>query len=478
MTTFAELGVSPDLADALTRLGLTTPTAVQAASVPAALEGRDVAAQAPTGSGKTLAFGLPVLARSGHGTPRRPSTLILSPTRELATQIMDALTPLAGRDGLRFTAIFGGVGARPQIQALRRGVDVVVGCPGRLEDLIAQGALDLSQVSIAVVDEADRMADVGFLPAVKRLLDGTRRDRQTLLFSATLGGPVGSLIQRYQNDPVRSEIATAPGKPNNARHLGVAVEQSDRTATTAEAIRATGTAIVFCRTRHRADRVARQLDRQGIKAAAIHGGRSQGQRTRALDGLHAGRIQALVATDVAARGIHVDDLSCVVHYDPPGDPETYVHRSGRTGRAGAGGVVLNLVDHGDLGRRGELRNSPAPRDLRIEMVRAEGLGTTLARVLTTTHDVPEPEPTMSNGDDSVDGELVGVIKFFHRRRGFGFISADGTEDVFVHQSQLVEADGRVPREGDRVRFVVGSGPKGPQAMNVELLEARVPVSVG
>jgi superfamily II DNA/RNA helicase/cold shock CspA family protein len=470
MTTFADLGVPSHLSDALARQGITTPTPVQAAAVPGALAGRDVAAQAPTGSGKTLAFGLPVLARTGHGTARRPATLVLVPTRELATQIVDALRPLAEADGIRLAAIFGGVGIQPQRQALRRGVDVVVGCPGRLEDLIAQGDLKLDQVRLAVVDEADRMADVGFLPAVRRLLGATPSDRQTLLFSATLGGPVGKLVADHQRDPERHDVAATPGQRNRARHLAMVVAQDERTRWTAEALRAAGTGIVFCRTRHRADRVARQLDRLGVATAAIHGGRTQAQRTKALNALHSGRVQALIATDVAARGIHVDDLALVVHYDPPEDAETYVHRSGRTGRAGAGGVVLNLVEAAAV-RDGRLRRSPAPGDVRIEV-------TTTAMLrddLTAGQSAPaEPVPA-SAGRTAVaatvaDGSIGdGTIKFFHAGRGFGFIERAGGEDLFVHHTQLRN---RAPQElsgGEAVRFRVGDGPRGPMAVEVELV---------
>ena len=372
MTTFADLGVEAALARDLAQQGITEPTPVQAATIPGALDGRDVAAQAPTGSGKTLAFGLPLLMRCGVGAPRRPAGLVLVPTRELATQIVDALRPLAGREGPSIAAIFGGVGMNPQRQKLRKGVDLVVGCPGRIEDLIAQGDLHLGDVRFAVVDEADRMADVGFLPALRRILGATPNNRQTLLFSATLGGPVGQLIDRYQRDPERHDVAALPSQRNLARHLALPIDDTERLHWAAVAVRATGPSIVFCRTRHRADRVARQLSRQGVEALPIHGGRSQNQRTAALRALHEGRIEALVATDVAARGIHVDDLACVVHFDAPEDQETYVHRSGRTGRAGSSGVVLYFVDAGDV-RSGSLRRSPAPKGVEITVTSVDRL---------------------------------------------------------------------------------------------------------
>jgi superfamily II DNA/RNA helicase len=366
-TPFARLGLPAALCAALADAGIDAPFAIQEAALPDALAGRDVCAQAPTGSGKTLAFGLPLLVRSGHGRPGRPASLVVVPTRELADQIVTALAPLARSVDLRLAAVYGGVGFGEQKRALRRGVDVVVGCPGRLEDLIGQGCLDLRDVRLAVLDEADRMADVGFLPAIRRLLDQTARDRQTLLFSATMEAPVTSVVERYQHDPVTHRVDADVDEADNARHLFLAVDSSERVRRTAEAIAQTGTAIVFTRTRHRADRVARQLRNLGVTTDVLHGGRSQGQRNRALDALVGGRVQALVATDVAARGIHVDDLSCVVHFDPPGDAATYTHRSGRTGRAGATGVVLSLVEPADVDRRGRLR-TPATRGVDPEGV--------------------------------------------------------------------------------------------------------------
>jgi len=372
MTTFADLGVSPDLSRRLDAQGLSEPTPVQEATVPALLAGNDVAAEAPTGSGKTLAFGLPLLQRCGVGEARRPAALVLTPTRELATQIVDVLIPLAGRDGPSVAAVFGGVAIGPQIKRLRRGVDLVVGCPGRLEDLVERGDLVLDAVELVVVDEADRMSDVGFLPAIRRLLRQTPKRRQTALFSATLGGPVAALIEDHQRSPRVVRVAAQESEGSGATHVALAVEQLGRTEATADIVSAAGPAIVFCRTRHRADRVARQLARFGVEALPIHGGRSQAQRSKALSALHDGRITALVATDVAARGIHVDDLACVVHYDPAEDPETYVHRSGRTGRAGASGVVVNLVEPSAV-RGGHLRRSPAPKGVHIEVLDVAGL---------------------------------------------------------------------------------------------------------
>jgi superfamily II DNA/RNA helicase len=340
---FAALGVPAGLVTRLAGRGITEPFPIQAATVPDALAGRDVSGRAPTGSGKTLAFGIPLVARVGRARPRRPQGLVLVPTRELAAQVHAELVELAGPSGPSVLAVYGGVGFERQVKALRRGVDVVVACPGRLADLVARGHVLLDDIGIVVLDEADRMADMGFLPEVRRLLDSVRSDRQTLLFSATLDGDVDVLVRRYQRAPVRHELAPEPDGPGS-RHVFWRAERAERLALVAELVGREWPAIVFCRTRHGADRLTRQLRKAGVTAAAIHGDRSQGQRERALAGLASGSVQALVATDVAARGIHVDDVACVVHYDPPGDDKAYVHRSGRTGRAGATGLVVSLVD--------------------------------------------------------------------------------------------------------------------------------------
>ena len=339
--TFARLGVPDSICRALTERGITQPFDIQAAVLADALAGRDICGRAPTGSGKTLAFGIPLVANVGRARPHRPLALVLAPTRELADQIMMELRSFSG--GVRVAVVYGGVGYGNQVQSLRRGVDILVACPGRLEDLIEQGVVSLGAVEMVVVDEADRMADMGFIPAVRRLLDQTAPDPQTMLFSATLDGDVASLTRDYQHDPVRCEVGDETPDVISADHLFWTVARSERIEVAADAISAAGPAIVFCRTRHGCDRLARQLDRVGIVTAAIHGGRSQNQRTRALAAFAAGRVQALVATDVAARGIHVEGVGAVIHFDPPEDHKTYLHRSGRTARAGRGGVVVSLV---------------------------------------------------------------------------------------------------------------------------------------
>lgn len=339
--TFAQLGVPESICRALAARGITQPFEIQAAVLADALDGRDICGRAPTGSGKTLAFGIPLVASVGRARPHEPRALVLAPTRELADQISTELQSFAG--DVRVAVVYGGVGYDAQRRALRRGVDILVACPGRLEDLIDQGSVDLSAVDRVVIDEADRMADMGFIPAVRRLLDQIAPEPQTMLFSATLDSDVASLTRNYQHRPVRCEVGKETTDVVSADHLFWNVSTTDRTEVAADTVTAAGSAIVFCRTRHGCDRLARRFDRIGVRAAAIHGGRSQNQRTRALQAFAAGRVEALIATDVAARGIHVEDVSAVIHYDAPADHKTYLHRSGRTARAGRGGVVVSLV---------------------------------------------------------------------------------------------------------------------------------------
>jgi len=340
---FAELGVPQPMALALAKRGIAAPFPIQATTIPDALDGRDICGRAPTGSGKTIAFGIPLVLGIERARPRRPRGLVLVPTRELAAQVCHELQLLSKPKGPWVEPFYGGVGFHKQLAALKRGVDIAVACPGRLADLINQEQCSLRDVDFVVIDEADRMADMGFLPEVRRLLDQCSSDRQTLLFSATLDGDVDVLISRYQTNPVRHEHIGDEEDASRATHLFWSVERSNRAGVTAKIVADHGPTVVFCRTKRGADRLARQLDQFGLEAAAIHGDRSQAQRERALKSFHQGRVAALVATDVAARGIHVDNVACVVHYDPPGEAKDYVHRSGRTARAGASGVVVSLV---------------------------------------------------------------------------------------------------------------------------------------
>ncbi len=346
-TTFAQLGVPSFICDALARRDIHEPFEIQAATIADGLAGRDVCGRAPTGSGKTLAFGVPLVANVadlGASEPRRPVGLVLAPTRELAEQITTELRSFSGN--VRVDAVYGGVGYGSQLTALKRGIDILVACPGRLEDLIQRRDVDLRNVRFVVLDEADRMADMGFMPSVRRLLDQTPRGRQTVLFSATLDGDIAKLTAEYQHDPVRHEVGESTPDIKSAVHKFWTVERLDRNSVVAEVVKMAWPSIIFCRTRHGADRLAKQLAKLDLKAAPIHGGRSQGQRTRALEDFTKGRVHALVATDVAARGIHVDGVASVIHADPPAEHKAYVHRSGRTARAGAEGIVVSIVQPG------------------------------------------------------------------------------------------------------------------------------------
>ena len=342
-TSFADLGVPAPIVASLADRGITAPFPIQSLTLADTLAGRDVSGKAPTGSGKTLAFGIPLVVDCPSAERRRPRRLVLVPTRELATQVADELSQLAGPQGPRVAAFFGGVPIPRNAKALERGVDIAVACPGRLADLINQRLVRLDDVDVVVLDEADRMADMGFLPQVRKLLDQCRSDRQTVLFSATLDGDIDVLVRNYQHDPVLHELDVPEEELPDLEHHFWSIDRAERVATAARIVDRMGPTVVFCRTKRGAERVAKQMSNAGVTAAAIHGDRSQNQRDRALEDFRAGRAQALVATDVAARGIHVDDVAAVIHFDPPEDPKDYVHRSGRTARAGARGVVVSLV---------------------------------------------------------------------------------------------------------------------------------------
>ncbi len=346
-TGFAGLGVPAALTEALAVLGIAEPFPIQSATLPDSLAGRDVLGRGRTGSGKTYAFALPVLARlAASPSPRRPKSpraLILAPTRELASQIDAALAPLAKALKLRTLTVFGGVGANPQITGLRSGIDVLVACPGRLEDLISSGHADLSQVEITVLDEADHMADLGFLPAVRRLLDRTPRNGQRMLFSATLDAGVDVLVKRFLSNPITHSVDSAESPVAKMAHHVLHVASEDRLPILVELTSAPGRTLVFTRTKHGAKKLTKQLIASGVPAVELHGNLSQNARTRNLEMFSGGEIRTLVATDIAARGIHVDDVNLVVHSDPPMEHKAYLHRSGRTARAGAGGTVVTLM---------------------------------------------------------------------------------------------------------------------------------------
>ena len=454
---FTDLGVAGPLAATLAGRGLDTPLPIQALTIPDARAGRDVCGQAPTGSGKTLAFGIPLVTRVGRAEPLRPRGLVLVPTRELATQVRGELEWLGVSRGLRVAACYGGVGIEPQRHALRQGVDVLVACPGRLSDLINRGWAHLDAIEVVVVDEADRMADMGFLPQVRRLLDRTPASRQTLLFSATLDETADALVRRYQRNPVVHRLAPAPEERGRATHLFWRVPDRERLAVCVDLIEASGSTLVFCRTRRRADRVARQLARAGVRSGAIHGSRSQPQRDRALAAFSTGALHALVATNVAARGIHVDDVACVVQYDPAADVTDYTHRAGRTARAGASGLVVSLVDPDQAG---EARETQRRLEMPVGLTRPK-----LPPTLDAGTGEPSGRPVASAGAT----ESTGIVKWFNARKGFGFIARDGADDVFVHASSIPGVPLRSIRPGRRVAFEIEIGRRGDQARNVALV---------
>mgnify|MGYP000980423515 CR=1 FL=1 len=342
-TTFANLGIAADICHALQERGITDAFPIQEKTIPDILAGRDVCGKAKTGSGKTLAFGLPLMQMLPRAEPGRPTGLALVPTRELATQVRDELVAASHAGGVRIAAIYGGDPIEKQIKALKNGVELAVCTPGRAIDLIERGDLSVADVRHVVIDEADRMADMGFLPQVEWILRHIPGDHQTLLFSATLDGVVQGLIDRYQKDPVRHEVESAGVTVAEMIHRFLRVHQMDKVKVAAAVARSGTRTLMFTRTKRGADRLVEQLETEGVKAAAIHGDLRQNLRERSLADFSAGKIPVLVATDVAARGIHVDDVDIVIHYDPPEDHKAYLHRSGRTARAGESGLVVTLA---------------------------------------------------------------------------------------------------------------------------------------
>jgi superfamily II DNA/RNA helicase len=342
-STFEALGVAGDLVAALARDDIIEPFPIQALTIPDALAGRDLCGKAKTGSGKTLAFGLPLLERIGTAEPKAPRALVLTPTRELANQVKNVLAPLGKVRGRRVAAVYGGVPMDRQVEALRTGVDAVIGTPGRLIDLVERDELSLGAVEVLVVDEADRMADLGFMPQVQRLLHRIESEHQTMLFSATLDGAVRQLVRQYMREPVRHEVEAREATVDEMQHRFFHVHQMDKVKVAAAISRGVDRTLVFVRTKRGADRLVSQLRREGVRAGAIHGDLRQGARERALADFARGKLPVLVATDVAARGIHVDAVDVVVHYDPAEDEKAYLHRSGRTARAGEAGVAVTLM---------------------------------------------------------------------------------------------------------------------------------------
>jgi len=351
--TFTDLGVHDALSSLLAHRGITEPFPIQVATIPDAMAGRDVLGRGRTGSGKTLAFLLPLLtqlATNGkHRQRSSPRALILAPTRELVSQIEAEAAPLAKALSLKTMTVFGGVGHKPQISRLDAGVDLLVATPGRLEDLMKGGHARLDAVEITVLDEADHMADLGFLPAVKRILDKTPKSGQRLLFSATLDGDVNILVRRYMSQPVTHHVDPVESQVADVDHHVLHVSSEDRLAVLVDLVAAPGRTVVFTRTKHGAKTLARKLTASGVPAVELHGNLAQNARVRNLKAFTDGTAMTLVATDIAARGIHVDDVNLVIHADPPAEHKAYLHRSGRTARAGAAGTVVTLMTHAQVG---------------------------------------------------------------------------------------------------------------------------------
>jgi len=395
-TTFAALGLPAPLVSALAAADIHAPFAIQARALPDALAGRDVLGRAQTGSGKTLAFGLPVLVRlaasAGKRREKAPRALVLVPTRELAGQVADAIEPLGRAVGVSVTTVYGGVSIGRQIDRVRRGVDIVVATPGRLIDLLDRHACTLSDIQITVIDEADHMADLGFLPDVTRILDQTPADGQRMLFSATLDRGVGQLVTAYLADPALHAVPHEVPAAGDAEHSMLVLSAQDKVSVAAQIASRPARTLFFVRTKHGADRLAKQFSRAGVEAAAIHGNLNQNQRQRALAGFAAGHPRVLVATDVAARGIHVDDIELVVHFDPPNDHKDYLHRSGRTARAGATGMVVALVEHGQVREVERMHDAAGVTSVRHHVEAGHQVVREIATSGTPVRPAPSPAP--------------------------------------------------------------------------------------
>ncbi|MGB1797409.1 MAG: DEAD/DEAH box helicase [Candidatus Thalassarchaeaceae archaeon] len=331
------------MADVLRDGGIEEPFEVQTKTIPEALEGRDVCCRAPTGSGKTLAFGIPLVTMSPKAEPKRPTSLILTPTRELAEQIRGVLKPLADSIGIRTASVYGGTPYKGQYRRLNKGVEILVACPGRLIDLLDRGALRLDDVGIVVLDEADRMADMGFMQPVRSILDKCKQDRQTILFSATLDEEVSEIVESYQHDPLRVGIGPEEVSMDSMQHFFWKINSRGKAELASYIAEKCGRSIIFCRTRAGVNRLGDEMSEMGLSFTTLHGGMKQKQRDRSMHKFSAGQARVMIATDVASRGIDVNDVNCVIHFDPPDDGKAYKHRSGRTARAGSTGTVVSLV---------------------------------------------------------------------------------------------------------------------------------------
>ena len=403
-TTFASLGVHKNLVEALSNEGIEFPFPIQEATLPEAINGRDVLGRGQTGSGKTLAFGLTVLTRLAFEKPYpgAPYALILAPTRELAMQIDDVLATYSDEVGLKSTVLAGGMPYPPQLQALRKGVQIVVATPGRLQDHMKKGTIDLSATEIVVLDEADQMADMGFLPVVTEVLAQTPQDGQRLLFSATLDKDVDKLVKKFMKDPVTHSLAVTEQREADMDHHVLVVDSHVKDDVIAQIASREGRTIFFVRTKHGADRLTEKLKKQGVDAGVLHGGRTQKQRMRVLDAFKIGKKRALIATDVAARGIHVDDVSLVVHVDPPETHKDYLHRAGRTARAGAKGTVVSIASSGN---RKRVHNLGKEAGVKMTETRVDSMHPELMRITGSQEPsgVPVTEEIAPRGERSKPG---------------------------------------------------------------------------
>lgn len=430
---FAGLDMPAALLKTLTAQGVTTPFPIQAATLPNSLAGRDLLGRGRTGSGKTLAFGLALLARTAglRAEPKAPLALVLVPTRELAQQVTDALTPYATAVNLRLATVVGGLSITKQAGTLRRGAEVVVATPGRLNDLVERGDCVLDQVRITVLDEADQMTDMGFLPQITKLIQHVRPDGQRMLFSATLDRNIDRLVQRFLTDPVVHSVDPSAGAVTTMEHHVLHIQdETDKKAVTTRIAARDGRVILFLDTKRSADRLAKRLLAVGVRAAALHGGRSQPQRNRTLEQFKNGQVTALVATNVAARGIHIDDLDLVVNVDPPTDHKDYLHRGGRTARAGGSGSVVTLVLPDQKRDVTRLMSDAGvrPRTARITSSDAELTTITGAREpsgVAVTIEVPQPATPTASGPDRETGTKPGRRSGRRRRNGGGGNAATG-----------------------------------------------------
>ncbi|MFI2293518.1 DEAD/DEAH box helicase [Isoptericola sp. NPDC019571] len=491
MTTFADFGLPAPVVRQLTDQGITTPFPIQTASLPDTMAGTDVLGRGRTGSGKTLAFSLPVVTRlatsaakaAAAGRPRRrpgrPRALVLCPTRELANQINATMEPLAKALGLVTTTVFGGVAQSRQVNALNAGVDVLIACPGRLEDLLGQKHLTLDDVEITVLDEADHMADLGFLPGVKRIMDRTPTVGQRLLFSATLDNGVDVLVKRYLKNPVTHSVDEAAAPPPQMTHHILAVADADAKKHVVHALASgTGRRVLFTRTKHQAKKLAKQLTGAGVPAVDLHGNLGQGARERNLAAFSSGDVKVLVATDIAARGIHVDDVELVVHVDPPAEHKAYLHRSGRTARAGSGGDVVTVMlpeqrgDVRDLTRKAKIDARPqpvAPGDATVAAL----VGEVAPYVAPAPAAPPQPQRRKGGGPQQGGSQRGrtshGQAPRGEAQRGQGQRGQQGQRSQAQpassggHAPQAVRADGSAParrrrRRGGRGRGQGGSAP--------------------